>query len=300
MGAAELEAELCAAIRRGVELDTAAVSAAEHAKSAIVAAHRGFLFKLALQYSKQGVANEDLLRVASDSMVYAAATFSGERGTRLLTYAWFFIMRDLTSAVRMQGSALTVPTRSMSELRAMRKVEARLARRLGRAPTQAELVAEAGCSDKKVRQLRAAGRAASCVRWETLCRCGGLGGERGSGDETISQADVLSAPEPEDAMAAREEESRHLEQLLSLAVELLPVEQQRTALRLRFGLADGRWRTLRQVAAGMGRSQETARQAVADGVRSLERVLARLRLTSAVEEHMARMGDLSFKWDDCT
>ena len=80
---------------------------------------------------------------------------------------------------------------------------------------------------------------------------------------------------------------RDLEQLLSLAVELLPVEQQRTALRLRFGLADGRWRTLQQVADAMGRSQETARTSIAAGVRGVERVLAKLRLTGAIEEHMA-------------
>ena len=80
---------------------------------------------------------------------------------------------------------------------------------------------------------------------------------------------------------------RDLEQLLSLAVELLPVAQQRTALRLRFGLADGRWRTLQQVADAMGRSQETARTNIASGVRSLESVLAKLRLTGAVEAHMA-------------
>lgn len=77
-----------------------------------------------------------------------------------------------------------------------------------------------------------------------------------------------------------------MEQLLSLAVELLPVEQQRTALRLRFGLADGRWRTLQQVADAMGRSQETARTTIAAGVCSLERVLGKLRLMGAVEEHM--------------
>jgi DNA-directed RNA polymerase sigma subunit (sigma70/sigma32) len=50
----------------------------------------------------QGVEDEDLVCVAIDALVHAAGTFSAERGTRLLTYAWFCIMRDLTDALRLQ------------------------------------------------------------------------------------------------------------------------------------------------------------------------------------------------------
>jgi len=52
----------------------------------------------------QGVDDEDLVCVAIDALVQAAGTFSAERGTRLLTYAWFYIMRDLTDALRLQVS----------------------------------------------------------------------------------------------------------------------------------------------------------------------------------------------------
>jgi len=87
------------------------------------------------------------------------------------------------------------------------------------------------------------------------------------------------------AAAAR----RCLEELLEVALELLPHGAQRQALRLRYGLADGRPRTLREVGAGMRppRSVETARQLVADGQAGLGRVLGRLRLTGAMEQHAA-------------
>ena len=53
----------------------------------------------------QGVAEDELLRVACDALVYAAGTFR-DRGTRLLTYAWYFIMRDLAAAIRLQACSL--------------------------------------------------------------------------------------------------------------------------------------------------------------------------------------------------
>lgn len=53
----------------------------------------------------QGVAEAELLRVACDALVYAAGTFR-DRGTRLLTYAWYFIMRDLAAAIRLQAFSL--------------------------------------------------------------------------------------------------------------------------------------------------------------------------------------------------
>ena len=49
--------------------------------------------------------DEDLVRVAVDALVHAAGTFCATKGTRLLTYAWFFIMRDLTDALRLQVGA---------------------------------------------------------------------------------------------------------------------------------------------------------------------------------------------------
>ena len=52
----------------------------------------------------QGVEDEDLVCVAVDALVHAAGTFSAERGNRLLTYAWFYIMRDLTDALRLRVS----------------------------------------------------------------------------------------------------------------------------------------------------------------------------------------------------
>ena len=51
------------------------------------------------------MAEDELLRVACDALVYAAGTFR-DRGTRLLTYAWYFIMRDLAAAIRLQACSL--------------------------------------------------------------------------------------------------------------------------------------------------------------------------------------------------
>ena len=63
----------------------------------------------------QGVAEDELLRVACDALVYAAGTFR-DRGTRLLTYAWYFIMRDLAAAIRLQACRLPSSTRVLSIL----------------------------------------------------------------------------------------------------------------------------------------------------------------------------------------
>jgi len=81
---------------------------------------------------------------------------------------------------------------------------------------------------------------------------------------------------------------RKLRELLEIAIEMLPNDSQRRVLQLRFGLLDGRPRTLERLTQDYRpkRCSETVRRLLMDGLVSLKHVLAKMRLTDVVEQYM--------------
>ena len=221
------------------------VASADQARRHLIEANLRLVVSVAKKHMNRGLGLLDLIEEGNIGLMRAADKFDYTRGFKFSTYATWWIRQAVTRAIADQSRTIRLPVHVGETLNRLRKASQKLHQELGHEPTTEQLAAEAGLPLAKVRQVQQAAKFPISIETPV--------GE--DGDSILGEflEDHL-VPGP--ARAASEILLR--EQICAILARL-PTKE-RKIIELRFGLLDGRCRTLEEVGIEFAITRERVRQ----------------------------------------
>ena len=237
----------------------------EERVNALIEQNLRLVQKIANDFLGRGLSWEDLVSEGNLCLITAAHKFDPSRGARFSTYSAWWIKQAIRQAIAEQARTVRVPIGTQINWRRIRKVAKELTEKLGREPTDEEVAAEAKLPVATIQRLRSSNQV------EVHSLNAPVSGEESESGEFMEFVYDETAPGPDQELINLED----VEQLLAL-LETLP-EREKQVLRLRFGLDGEPVRTLEEVGAIIGCTNERVRQIQNQALRKLQQQIIKMK-----------------------
>lgn len=251
--------------RRALEHD---IAVAEEARRRLIQSNLRLVVSVAKKYIGSSMSFMDLVQEGNIGLMRAVEKFDYKRGNRFSTYATWWIRQAVTRSIAEQSRLIRLPVHLSESITHLRRAIYRLEQQLEREPTAEEIAQAMEMSLKKVKRLLQASTQPVSLEQPLNNDHEGRIGEL-LADERLEAPIEIAA-------------QHMLQRELFEALNELP-ERERKVLLLRYGLTDGRRRTLEEVGVAFGITRERTRQIEAEALRRLRDPMVGQRLQGYLE-----------------